>query len=77
MATNGESSDAAGEKLWEHSAPETTTIYHFMQATNKKHHLNLKTYSDLYQWSIANVSNFWEDAWNYLGITASTPYTKV
>lgn len=66
-----------GEKLWEHSNPQSTAMYRFLKETNKKHALQLRCYHDLSQWSVDNVSSFWEDAWHYLGVQASTPYSKV
>lgn len=65
------------EKLWEHSAPQTTAMYDFMQQTKKKHNLNLNNYHDLHRWSRDNIASFWEDAWHYLGIKCSSPYSKV
>lgn len=32
---------------------------------------------DLYDWSIDEVATFWGEVWQYCGIKASTPYTKV
>ncbi|ETS77143.1 hypothetical protein PFICI_11017 [Pestalotiopsis fici W106-1] len=48
-------------KLWEHPDPQSTEMYKFMQSVNQKHKLNLKTFWDLYQWSINKRSTFWTD----------------
>ncbi|KAF7524944.1 hypothetical protein G7054_g11257 [Neopestalotiopsis clavispora] len=48
-------------KLWEHPDPQSTEMYKFMQTVNQKHKLNLKTFWELYQWSINNRSTFWTD----------------
>ena len=37
----------------------------------------LESYNDLYQWSVDCFQDFWETFWQFSGIIASCPYTKV
>ena len=60
-----------GEVLWSHPDPQSTQMWHFIQEANQKHSLDLKTYHDLYQWSIENIADFWSATWKHVGIQAS------
>lgn len=37
----------------------------------------IANYWDLHQWSIDNLSLFWEEIWEFTGVIYSTPYTRV
>lgn len=37
----------------------------------------MKSYDELYQWSIEDVASFWAAVWDYVGIVASAPYDEV
>jgi len=74
---NGDGTASIGTKLWEHPAPESTTMWDFLQTINRKHGLQLKTYKELHQWSIDNIAAFWGEVWHYTGIKASAPYQEV
>lgn len=63
--------------LWTHPDPDSTRIAEFMRGVNSKYSLKLKTYKDLYQWSIDNIGDFWGEVWDFTGITAGTPYKEV
>lgn len=52
-------------------------MWAFKEAVNRKYGLELKTYNDLYQWSIDDIAAFWAEVWNFTGITASRQYDKV
>ena len=65
------------ERLWTHSEPKATKIWGFLQRVNKKHNLQCRSYDELYQWSVDNISAFWEDLYNFVGINTSAPYTRV
>jgi acetoacetyl-CoA synthetase len=56
---------------------KSTNMYHFMNEVNKKYGKDFKEYTDLWDWSVNNLEDFWGLAWDFLGIKASTPYTKV
>ena len=49
----------------------------FMRGVNSRYQLNLKTYEDLYRWSIENIGDFWAEVWDFTGITAEQPYDEV
>ena len=65
--------------FWEPSIPsiEKTNIFKFQNSVNQKYNLNLNSYSDLYEWSIQNSSDFWKEIWEYSNIIFSEPYSRV
>ena len=65
--------------FWEPSIPsiEKTNIFKFQNSVNQKYNLDLNSYSDLYEWSIQNSSDFWEEVWKYSNIIFSEPYSRV
>ena len=63
-------------ELWRHPNPETTELYTFLQYVKKRHGFKGDTYQDLWQWSIDNPGNFWEDVWVYTGIKAAKKPTS-
>jgi len=65
--------------FWEPSIPsiEKTNIFKFQNSVNQKYNLDLNSYSDLYEWSIQNSSDFWEEIWKYSNIIFSEPYSRV
>ncbi|KAF9629263.1 AMP-dependent synthetase/ligase [Lasiodiplodia theobromae] len=73
--TNG--AEPAAKRLWTHHSPQNTPMHAFLQHINKKYHLQLKSYDDLYAWSIENIAAFWGEVWDYVGIKASQPYEEV
>ncbi|HEY3477201.1 MAG TPA: acetyl-coenzyme A synthetase N-terminal domain-containing protein, partial [Anaerolineales bacterium] len=48
----------------------------FMQEINARHSLSLKSYPDLYQWSVENIPDFWAAMWDFAAIKASRPYDR-
>ncbi|KAG7435033.1 Acetoacetyl-CoA synthetase [Fusarium oxysporum f. sp. raphani] len=50
-------------KVWEHPNPKSTAMWAFMQEANKLHGLNLKTFNDLYEWSVSKRSDFYAQLW--------------
>ncbi|KAL4934712.1 uncharacterized protein BDV17DRAFT_278796 [Aspergillus undulatus] len=75
MSANG--SPASPPELWRHSAPESTQIYQFMNATAKKHGITLDNYDALWKWSISEPAKFWQDIWLYTAIKAHKAYNHV
>ena len=68
--------------LW---TPDTTTIKEsniqaFIEAVNQQHGLTLSDYHSLYQWSITDRTNFWQQVAEFFGIhffhPAETPLTE-
>ncbi|KAL6721604.1 hypothetical protein ACLMJK_000708 [Lecanora helva] len=62
--------------LWKHRDPESTRISQFKKSLEEKHGIVFEDYRSLYQWSISNINQFWEEVWHFTGIKASRPFTK-
>ena len=56
---------------------EKANITRFQHEINSEHSLDLRGYQELHQWSIRDRESFWEAIWEFTGIVASTPYTRV
>jgi len=52
-------------------------ITSFISHVNKKHNLSLGFYRELYDWSIANIPDFWAAMWEFGDIRASMSYDAV
>jgi acetoacetyl-CoA synthetase len=52
-------------------------IMRFINEINSPHNLNLRSYADLYQWSIENIPDFWAAVWDFAEIKASKHYDQV
>ncbi|KAI0166822.1 acetoacetyl-coenzyme A synthetase [Hypoxylon sp. FL1284] len=63
-------------KLWEHPNPDKTQMYAFMQGLNNKYNLGLKTFQDLYQYSIAKRSEFFAEVFEFGNIIHTGSYTR-
>ncbi|KAH7381944.1 acetoacetyl-CoA synthase-like protein [Cadophora sp. MPI-SDFR-AT-0126] len=79
IQTNGTNgiSKSSKPKLWTHPDPDSTRMFEFMRGVNLKYQLSLKTYEDLYRWSVGNIDHFWGEVWDFTGITAEEPYSEV
>lgn len=64
-------------KLWEHPHPESTRTFQFKSHVERKYHVHLRGYEDLRQWSLRNLSHFWEEVWHFTQMQASQSYIKV
>ncbi|OTA67402.1 acetoacetyl-coenzyme A synthetase [Hypoxylon sp. EC38] len=63
-------------KLWEHPNPEKTQMYEFMQILNRKYGIGLKTFQDLYQFSVAKRSDFFAEVFEYSNLLYTGSYTR-
>jgi len=65
--------------LWKPSEEqiENSNMYRFMGIVNEKYGTDFSEYSQLYDWSIDNIADFWATMWDYADIIASTPYEQV
>ena len=65
--------------LWELSEEDklNTHMNHLKNCINKKYNLQLRTYQDVHEWSITNISLFWGLLSNELGIIFSKKYNTV
>lgn len=72
-------SPRAGELLWEPSKGiiANSNMEAFRQHISQKYNLDLKTYEQLWRWSIENIGDFWSESWSFCGIIASSPYECV
>lgn len=64
-------------KLWAHSDPKSTQMWHFKSLIEEKYKVQFADYEALRQWSIDNIADFWAEVWHYTRIRASEPFTKV
>jgi len=56
---------------------QLAVITRFMRHVNERFSLDLRSYADLYGWSIDNIPGFWATFWEYAAIKASQPYKAV
>ncbi|MBE7535782.1 MAG: acetoacetate--CoA ligase [Anaerolineales bacterium] len=56
---------------------QQANITRFMDTVNARRKLNLASYSDLYQWSVEDIADFWADVWNFVEIKSSKHYDSV
>ncbi|AGL01233.1 acetoacetate--CoA ligase [Desulfoscipio gibsoniae] len=65
--------------LWEPSEQhiKQANMTRFIRFVNEKFGLELKTYADLYQWSVTSIPDFWEAMWEFGDIRASRDYDTV
>ena len=63
--------------LWTPSHPEKTQMAQFIHRVNEIYGLEIKSYDELFNWSVNHISEFWEQIWDFSQIKHSIPYTKV
>lgn len=65
--------------LWQPSISfaEQSNLQKYMDWLEKKGNLKFSKYSDLWQWSVDNIEDFWESIWQYFEIQSYLPYTSV
>ncbi|CAG2117985.1 unnamed protein product [Medioppia subpectinata] len=63
--------------MWSPGMFGTTKMDVFREMINKKFGIKLTTYSDLYNWSVDNYSDFWEQFWSFANIIHSSQYETV
>ncbi len=49
----------------------------FMQWAGERHGRAFADYSELWEWSVGEIEQFWGDIWEYCGVRASVPYERV
>ncbi len=47
-----------------------------MTLVNERFNKGFTNYTELWEWSVANLADFWSIAWEFLDIKASVPYTN-
>ena len=63
--------------LWKPDNIQQTQFNNFIDLVNSTIDLNLKTYNDLYDWSVNNIPQFWETTLDYSDIVYSGIYDRV
>ncbi len=65
--------------LWQPSEERrrSANMTRFIDFVNRRHRMTLGSYDELYDWSIAELADFWAAAWDYLDIRASRRYDNV
>ena len=68
-----------GRLIWEPSEDriKNSNMYRFMQIINGKYGHRFSGYSELYQWSVENISDFWESMWEFAGVKTSKEFDQV
>lgn len=68
-----------GKLLWKPKEEyvKSANITRFIEFVNTRRSLKINTYRQLYQWSVAEIAQFWEAVWEFVGVTASQGYDKV
>jgi acetoacetyl-CoA synthetase len=56
---------------------EQANITRFIDFINEKHNTRFRSYSQLYDWSVEKIPDFWAAMWDYAGIIYSTGYDEV
>lgn len=52
-------------------------ITRFINQVNARYKLNLASYSELYNWSVNHIPDFWQTVWDFVEIKASKKYDSV
>ncbi len=67
------------EPIWEPSDERNrqANITRFIGLINEKYGLEIKTYPELWSWSVENIADFWATMWEFADIRASRGYTEV
>lgn len=68
-----------GEILWIPSAErvEQANVTAFCRWLWRERGLSVRDYMELWLWSVEELEAFWGALWDYFGVEASTPYTRV
>jgi acetoacetyl-CoA synthetase len=65
--------------LWEPSEEKVknANMTAFIQSVRQKYDPNVQTFSDLWQWSVTKIPEFWDEMWNYADVIASSPPSQI
>lgn len=68
-----------GKLLWKPSEElaNLSNMARFFDFVNRRYSMSIKTYMQLYNWSIENIPEFWAAIWEFMGIWASCPYEEI
>ena len=67
------------KQLWTPSEKRVkeANITQFMHMVNESYNLRIRSYPELYRWSVEKMPDFWSAVWQYSGIRSSRKYEKV
>ncbi len=67
------------EPLWTPSEEwkSSANITRFISYVNSRFGKDFGTYRELYEWSVANIPDFWAAMWDFAEVRASQPYAQV
>ncbi len=68
-----------GKLLWQPAEEQkrNANITRFIDLVNKRYGKSLRSYNELYDWSIDKIPDFWASVWDFVGIKASKGYDVV
>jgi acetoacetyl-CoA synthetase len=72
------SSVDSAHELWRPSPQwiEQTEMQRFLRWAGERHGLELRSYEELWRWSVDELEQFWADVWEFGGVRASVPYER-
>jgi acetoacetyl-CoA synthetase len=75
----GGGAPAEGTVLWEPSAEAVsrTALARYLEWLRAAMGLTFHSYADLWQWSVTDLEAFWGTIWEFCGVTAHRPYTRI
>jgi acetoacetyl-CoA synthetase len=56
---------------------QQANITRFIELVRARHNVNAQSYTDLYQWSVENIPDFWDAVWDFAEIKHSKIYDQV
>lgn len=56
---------------------KNANIMRFIEFVNRAYGKKLRTYRELYQWSVDSIPDFWAAVWDFVGVKASKKYDQV
>ncbi len=67
------------KRLWQPSEEriKNSNMYRFMEFINRRYDQSFSNYTEMYQWSIDHIADFWAACWAFTEIKASKRYTQV
>ena len=63
--------------LWKPKISKKSHVSNFIDEINKKNNIQIDKYEELYEWSISNPKQFWEETWKYSNIISSSDYHEI
>src|SRR5574337_891809 len=54
-----------------------TNLTRFIDLVDRRHGLGVRSYRELWEWSVAQIPEFWTAVWDFAGIVASRGYDQV